>query len=38
MLRNLKYMKIKKSGLATALLDRAKPIPKIVAYANEVFS
>lgn len=30
-------MKIKKSGLSTALSDRAKPIPKIVARASEVF-
>ena len=29
--------KIKKSGLATTLSDRAKPIPKIVAFALEVF-
>ena len=27
---DLKYMKIKKSGLATTLSNRAKPIPKIV--------
>lgn len=34
----LKHPKIKKSGLSTALSDRAKPIPKIVACASEVFS
>ena len=31
------YKKIKKSGLATALSNRAKPILKIVAPASEVF-
>ena len=33
----LKCGEIKKNGLATALSDRAKPIPKIVARASEVF-
>lgn len=31
------YTKIKKSGLSTTLSDRAKPIPKIVTCAGEVF-